>query len=54
MDKWQVFWTAAERVIEKYINLPKKSAFYCDELEDTDISRDEYGIAYIWSIGPFA
>ncbi len=45
---------AAERVIEKYINLPEKSLFYCDELEDTDTSRDECGIAHIRSNDPFA
>ncbi len=45
---------AAERLIEKYINLPKESLLYCDELEGTDISRDEYGIAYMRSSDPFA
>lgn len=44
----------AEKLIEKYINLPKKSPLYCDELKDTDISHDEYGIAHIQSLDPFA
>lgn len=45
---------AAEKLMEKYINLPKKSLLYCDELEGTDISYDENGIAHIKSTDPFA
>lgn len=46
---------AAEALIEQYINLPAKSLVYPEDLKNTSIRRDEYGIGHISTIQqPFA